>query len=192
MRRLVFETHATSIDNEAGRASGWHDVHLSATGERQAAELGARYADDTPSIVLTSDLRRAWRTAMTAFGGRVAIHRDARLRECDYGQLTLAPAADIARMRRARVDTPFPGGESYVQVVARVRACLADVATIAPDGWLLVVGHRATQYALDHLLAGVPLHDAVVAPWQWQPGWTYWLPEPWPTRVGEGEHTPLA
>ena len=35
----VFETHATSLDNDAGLASGWFDVALSVTGEAQAREL---------------------------------------------------------------------------------------------------------------------------------------------------------
>ena len=35
---------------------------------------------------------------------------------------------------------------------------------------IVVVGHRATFYAFQHLLAGVPLADAIAAPWQWQPG----------------------
>ncbi len=65
---LIFETHATSLDNEAGLASGWFDTDLSAAGESQA---------------------------------------------------------------------------------------------------------RATFFAFEHLLAGVPLADAISAPWQWRPGWTY-------------------
>jgi len=39
---VVFESHATSRDNEDGLASGWFDVALSATGEEQARLLGAR------------------------------------------------------------------------------------------------------------------------------------------------------
>lgn len=38
--RLIFETHATSLDNEAGLASGWFDAGLSTTGEHQAQMLG--------------------------------------------------------------------------------------------------------------------------------------------------------
>lgn len=34
-------------------------------------------------------------------------------------------------------------------------------------------GHRATQYALEHLINKVPLQEAVLAPWQWQRGWFY-------------------
>jgi broad specificity phosphatase PhoE len=172
-RRLVFETHATSVDNEAGLASGHYDADLSAAGEQQALALGVRYAADLPGLVLTSDLRRASRTARLAFGGRVRVVTDARLRECDYGRLTRAPVRDVDAVRLSAIDTPFPGGESYRQVVARVAACLDEIRANWPGSWVLVIGHRATHYALDHLVDGVPLADAVTAPFTWQPGWTY-------------------
>lgn len=173
MRRLVYETHATSLDNEAGLASGHHDVDLSPAGERQAAELGARYAEAPPSLVLTSDLRRAWRTAEIAFGARVPIVRDARLRECDYGALTRRPVREIDACRLAAIDTPFPGGESYADATARVGACLDDVRARWPGGWVLMIGHRATHHALDLLLLGVSLDRSMATPFTWQPGWAY-------------------
>jgi broad specificity phosphatase PhoE len=175
-RRLVFETHASSFDNEAGLASGHYDVDLSPRGERQAAALGTRYAVDAPSLVVTSDLRRAWRTAEIAFGARVPIRRDVRLRECDYGTLTRRPSREIDSRRLTAVDMPFPGGESYAQTTARAAAWLEDLRLAWSEGWVLVIGHRATHYALDHLLGGMPLADAVGAPFEWQPGWTYMVP----------------
>src|SRR5215510_13708480 len=94
--RLVFESHATSLDNEAGLASGWFDVALSATGEEQARTLGARRRDDHLAVVFCSDLSRSYRTAEIAFGDRsLPIIRDARLRECDYGDLTRWPTSAI-------------------------------------------------------------------------------------------------
>jgi broad specificity phosphatase PhoE len=75
---VVFETHATSLDNEAGLASGWFDVTLSATGEEQARQLGTRRRDDEFAAVFCSDLVRASRTAEIAFGNRaLPIVRDA-------------------------------------------------------------------------------------------------------------------
>lgn len=175
-RRLVFETHATSLDNEAGLASGHYDVDLSATGERQAADMGRRYAADPPALVLTSDLRRAWRTAALAFGDRVPLLTDRRLRECDYGSYTRQPARALDAHRHAAIDTPFPGGESYRQVVARVAACLDDLRRRWPRGWVLIIGHRATHYALDALIDGIPVERSMATPFVWLPGWTYWLP----------------
>ena len=48
-------------------------------------------------------------------------------------------------------------------------------ATIrAYDGRRIIgIGHRATYCALEHLIRGIPLRDAIAAPWQWQPGWSY-------------------
>jgi ribosomal protein S18 acetylase RimI-like enzyme len=40
---------------------------------------------------------------------------------------------------------------------------------------VLLVGHAAARFALDHLLTGRPLESAVAAPFAWRPGWTYEL-----------------
>jgi len=172
--RLVFETHATSLDNEAGLASGWFDVALSTTGEEQARALGSRRRDDQLAVVFCSDLARSFRPAEIAFGGgSLPIVRDARLRECDYGDLTRRPISEIEQRRLLHLVDPFPGGESYQQVVDRVSGWLRETSSQFDSGTLLVIGHRATFYALEHLLNRVPLHEAVTSPWIWQPGWTY-------------------
>jgi len=174
---IVFETHATSLDNEAGLASGWFDVALSEQGVAQASTLGERRRSDDLAAVYCSDLQRAFRTAEIAFGDRdITIVRDARLRECDYGTYTRRPASEIDAERSLRVTTPFPEGESYQQVVDRMAPWLAEIAAAFAGRRILVVGHRATFYALEHLVNRVDLHAAVMAPWQWQPGWDYVVP----------------
>jgi broad specificity phosphatase PhoE len=171
---LIFETHATSLDNEVGLASGWFDVALSTTGEEQARRLGARRRDDHLAVVFCSDLSRSFRTAEIAFGDRsLQIVRDARLRECDYGDLTRQPVSEIEGRRVRHLVDPFPNGESYRQVVSRVAEWLREARQYIDTGTVLIVGHRATYYALEHLLNGVTLQEAVTAPWAWQPGWTY-------------------
>ncbi len=111
--RLVFETHATSLDNEVGLASGWFDVALSAAGEEQARTLGARRRADHLAAVFCSDLSRSFRTAEIAFGDcSLPIVRDARLRECDYGDLTRHPMSAIEQRRRLQLVDPFPNGKA--------------------------------------------------------------------------------
>lgn len=173
---LIFETHATSLDNEAGLASGWYDVDLSERGTREAHQLGERYAGTAIDVVFTSDLWRAWRTAEIAFGQRVPVVRDFRLRECDYGKWTRRPSAEVEAQLATHLVTPFPGGESYGDVVARVRACLEEVLAENAGRTIVVVGHRATWFAFEHLLRRRPLAEVVGAPWQWQPGWRYDAP----------------
>jgi broad specificity phosphatase PhoE len=174
MVRILYVTHSTSVDNERGLASGHHDVPLSPLGERQARELGARYAAERFDAIYVSDLQRALRTAALAFPGRgETITRDYRLRECDFGALTQTASATIEATRSNYVETAYPGGESYRQVAARVADFLRDLIAANPDGRVLIVGHRATWFALEHLLRGVPLAKAVATPFAWQPGWWY-------------------
>ena len=49
-----------------------------------------------------------------------------------------------------------------------------------PSRWdgqrVLVIGHVATRWALDHVLGGVPLEDLAAADFAWQPGWEYLPP----------------
>lgn len=181
---LIFESHATSLDNEAGLASGWFDVALSPTGEKQARMLGVRRRDDHPAVVFCSDLSRSFRTAEIAFGDRsLPIVRDARLRECDYGDLTRRPTSEIEQRRLLHLVEPFPNGESYQQVADRVSEWLSEAMNHIDAGTVLVIGHRATFYALEYLLNRVALHEAATSPWTWQPGWTYRL-RPHQRRTG--------
>ena len=168
---LWFETHATSDDNEKGLASGHFDVELSELGRRQAGEMRERYRDRDVSAIYTSDLKRAVDTAAIAFAKAAVV--DARLRECDYGTWTRRPVQELGAARLRFIDEPFPQGESYNDVVVRVRDFLNDLPRDAAE--IVVVGHRATWYSLEHLLRGRDLAEVIAAPWQWQPGWLYRL-----------------
>ncbi|GIG91740.1 histidine phosphatase family protein [Plantactinospora endophytica] len=194
---IVYETHAMTTDNEAGLATGWQPGHLSEYGRRGAHELGQRRRDDGLHVVFCSDLSRAVETVEIAFPVRMLpVHQDSRLRECDYGELTGHPVAELAPLRVRHLDEPFPGGQSYRQVVAQTRNFLRDLSAAWDGSRVLVVAHSANRWALDHLLHGVPLADLVAAPFEWQPGWSYRLPSGWgsdrppPARRQPGQPMP--
>ena len=169
---LVFETHATTEDNERGIATGWLPGRLSADGREQARALGRRRVHDEVAIVFTSDLARAVETVGIAFGEPdVPVLHDWRLRECNYGALNGAPVAALAREDHHEV--PYPGGESWADAVRRVGRFLADLESGWPSHRVLVVGHTATRWAFDHLLDGAPLPSLLREPFAWRPGWEY-------------------
>jgi broad specificity phosphatase PhoE len=173
---IVFETHATSTDNESGIATGWLEGRLSETGRQQAKELGERRRADDIAAVFTSDSGRAVETAEIAFGGSgIPINRDRRLRECNYGELNGMPVPELDAVRPKHIDDPFPGGESYRDVVERVRAFLADLSPGFEGARVVAIGHAATRWSLDHLINGTPLAELVHAPFEWQQGWLYVL-----------------
>jgi broad specificity phosphatase PhoE len=178
MIEVVFETHSLSTDNERGIATGWLDGALSERGRELAEELGRRRRAEPPAAVFTSDLARAVETAEIAFGGSgIPIYRDARLRECNYGDLNGLPGDLVAAQQRAHLEAPFVDGESYSDVVERVRSFLYDLAHAWDGARVLVIGHSATRWSLDHLLLGIPLADLVGAPFEWQEGWDYTVGE---------------
>jgi broad specificity phosphatase PhoE len=171
---IDFETHSLSVDNELGIASGWNDAVLSEEGKRLAAELGERYGTDPPAAVFTSDLGRAIETVEIAFGASgIPIHPDPRLRECNYGTLNGAPVSEVVAVRALHVTAPFPMGESYSDVARRVSGLIDELLTSWDGSRLVVVGHTATRWALDHLATGVALEELVTTPFEWKTGWRY-------------------
>jgi 2,3-bisphosphoglycerate-dependent phosphoglycerate mutase len=173
---VVFETHSTSTDNELGIATGWNHGALSDTGRLQARQLGERRRDDGIAIVFTSDLRRAVETAELAFAGTsLPIVHDLRLRECNYGAQNGMPRAQLDAERHRRLDVPFPGGESWRQAIERVTGFLRELPRSHDGQRVLVIGHVATRWALDHFARGVPLGTLVDTPFEWREGWEYTL-----------------
>jgi broad specificity phosphatase PhoE len=171
--QIVFETHSTTEDNEVGRATGWLPGRLSPVGREQAAELGRRRASDGLAAIFSSDLARSLETAQIAFAGLVPILVDWRLRECDYGVLNGAPVAEVHTNRSARLDEPYPGGESWRQATARVARFLSDLPLRWEGRRVLVLGHVATYWGLECALNGAELRLLVQGDFDWQDGWEF-------------------
>jgi broad specificity phosphatase PhoE len=170
MLKLIYETHSITVDNEQGIATGWLPGELSEDGRRLAREMGPRRRD--VDAVFSSDLRRAVQTVELA--GLTAPHlQDWRLRECNYGSLNGAPV-DSLDPREARVRTPYPGGQSYTDVMELTRSFLEDVKRWYDGQVVLVVAHSANRWSFEHLLGSrAPLEELIVSPFNWQPGWEY-------------------
>lgn len=173
---IVFETHSWSTDNDSGNATGWLPGELSERGRALARELGERRRDTGLAAVFCSDLRRAAQTAQIAFHGTdLPILLDWRLRECDYGRLNGAPASTVHANRLDHLSQPFPDGESWQQAIERVGGFLRDLPVRWAGQCVLVIGHVATRWALDHFLDGKPLIGLAGAEFDWREGWNYRL-----------------
>ena len=178
MLTLFYSPHSTSVDNEAGRASGHTDVPLSARGRQLARELGQHYEAIALDAVFCSDLQRAYTTAEIAFSERnLPIMPDARLREYDYGEMTQYPIAQVEEEFERRITEPFPNGESMLMVAQRVGAFLHDVLHEYDEKTIVVIGHRATRYGLEYWCGDASLEQIVRARWEWRdvPIWRYHL-----------------
>ncbi len=145
------------------------DVPLSDTGREQAEAVGRwlkdRPDDERPDIVIVSPYLRARQTAELALAGSgVPAVVDERLRDRELGILDLltgrgvvARLPDEAR-RRQRLGKFYyrpPGGESWADVLLRLRALLRELREDHPGGRVLLFGHEATvllvRYLAEHL-----------------------------------------
>lgn len=88
------------------------------------------------------------------------------------------PRAELDALRRAKLDEPWPGGESWRQAVARVTGFLEELPRAYDGERVLVIGHVATRWALDHAARGVPLETLVAEEFAWREGWEYVLQSP--------------
>jgi broad specificity phosphatase PhoE len=122
--------HGETAWSLSGQHTGLTDLPLTASGERNAANLGMRLRGMDFQRILTSPLQRAWRTCeLAGFGGRAVIDGD--LVEWNYGDYEGRRSADILAGRPGwnLFRDGCPGGESPVDVMVRARRVVERLRT---------------------------------------------------------------
>jgi 2,3-bisphosphoglycerate-dependent phosphoglycerate mutase len=147
------------------------DVPLSALGEEQSRALGRWFADmgknERPDVVLASPYSRAIRTVeiVKEQGGLGAdaskFNIDERLREKEFGVLDRLTRTGIEQRHpdQAEFRTSLgkfyhrpPGGESWCDVILRLRSVLDTVSLHYGGKRVLIVGHQVVVLCLRYLL----------------------------------------
>lgn len=190
-RVLVLVRHAESIGNlaaEAASAKGVSrleleyrdpDTPLSDTGTEQARALGrhlaGRDATARPDVVVGSPYVRAASTmaaALADWPDAPAAVLDERLRERDLGLFDGLTGAGIRELhpeeatRREAMGKFYyrpPGGESWVDVVLRVRSLLRDLRAEHADRRVWVFTHQAVIMAFRYVLESLTEEDVLEA-----------------------------
>lgn len=157
MKRLLLVRHGESEWNAVRRLQGQADIGLSARGEAQATALAPTIAQLSPNRVITSDLRRASRTAELL--GFPEAEREPGLREIDVGDWTgmeiaqlVAEQPEAYRGWRAGSFAP-PGGEGWADFAARTAGAVQAAAS--ESDLLLVVCHGGVIRALLQTFLGL-------------------------------------
>jgi broad specificity phosphatase PhoE len=170
--KIYFVAHSTTKDNEAKIASGWKNVELSDLGIKQSKELGKRFKNIKIDLICCSDLKRAVDTVKIAFGDKIPMIKDKKMRELNYGDFDGKPSEVVDKMKKGKTKKPFPNGESYEQAMIRTHDFYSELKEKYPNKTVLVVGHRITQFGLD-TLTGKTLEECLNTPFKWQPYWEY-------------------
>jgi len=143
------------------------DVELTENGRRQAGAVGdwLASADVRPTVVLSSPYRRASETAELAVGG-LEIERilDERLRERDLGVFDGMTGSGIRAdypeeaERRKKLGKFYyqpPSGESWADVVLRVRSLLSDLREGFDGARVWIFTHQAVIMSFRYVLEGL-------------------------------------
>ncbi len=178
--KITYFVHGTTTDNEDHISSGWKDAELSELGVMQSKELAEQTKDMIFDVVFCSNLKRAHDSAKLAWEGKYEIIPDARLRECNYGTLNGASSGIVEPIQEDEALTkPFPEGESYEDVKARIADLLSFLNEKYDGKHVAIVAHKAPQLSLDVLLKGKTWKQALAEDWRktkaWRPGWEYEL-----------------
>ncbi|SLJ96647.1 probable phosphoglycerate mutase [Arthrobacter sp. P2b] len=128
-----------------GRTPG---LYLSERGRVQAERVAERLAGLPVDAIHSSPLERACQTAEpSAVSAGLAVHEDAGLIECDFGEWTGAALADLTGLPQwqAVQHSPstfrFPGGESFTEMQARMVAALEVLRSAHPGGVVVCFSH---------------------------------------------------
>jgi glucosyl-3-phosphoglycerate phosphatase len=164
LRRLVLWRHGETDYNAGRRMQGHLDSQLTPTGREQAKRTAPWLAAYEPELLMTSDLRRAIDTAaeLAAVTGLVPAV-DERLRETNLGQWQGLSHDEVDRAWpgrrqywRGNPQWAPPGGESRVQVAARVCPVVAELDVGTVERVVMCV-HGGLIASLVASLLGLPL-----------------------------------
>ena len=174
IRRLVLLRHGQTEWNAGSRMQGQLDTDLTDLGRAQAVAAADVLAKRQPLLIVSSDLRRAYETAVSlGLPTGVEVDVDTRLRETHLGDwqgLThtevdaQAPGARLAWREDARC-APH-GGESRVDVARRSVPLVAELVAGQPE-WgadesdhpVVLVAHGGLIAALTAALLGIPVDN---------------------------------
>jgi len=148
--------HGETEWSSSHRHTGSTDIVLTPAGEREAEAAGKALADLTPTLVLSSPLQRAARTAELA-GFGATVQTDGDLVEWDYGAYEGLTSAEIHAQRPdwQLFRDGCPDGESPAEVGRRADRAVARLR--ATEGNALVFSHGHFSRVLAARWLGLPV-----------------------------------
>lgn len=146
------------------------DLHLSDEGLAQAEAAGERFGTlggaggRAPVAVYASPLERTFETARPiARRLGLRVRSDRGLLECDFGTWTgaelkvLAKKPEWAQVQRCPSGFRFPGGESFLEMQARITSTIARLAALHRGETIVAVSHADPIKAAVAAAAGTHL-----------------------------------
>lgn len=154
MTTLYLVRHGETKDNAAMTLQGQRQGELTPVGRTQIEELAVSLAGIRFDAIVSSDLRRAYDSALILGSHlNLSVQTTTLLRERDWGDFTGCCVPDIEGL-------PLPENvESISAMENRAKALLDWIRTYYSGKVVLAVGHGIINMAIEAVLAGKPTCD---------------------------------
>jgi len=154
MTVLLLARHGETVDNVNRIMQGQTQGELTANGVLQAKNLGLQLKSDDIDVIVSSDLRRSYDTAMIiAEILNKDVTKTTLLRERDWGGFTGRYIPDIQN------ETWPDDIETLEALQGRARKFLDYISTTYHDKCVLAVGHGIINKAIQAVFYNKPMKD---------------------------------
>lgn len=167
--RLLLTRHGATDWNKEHRIQGHSDIDLNAIGVSQAEALAERMKDSAPSVIYSSDLIRASRTASIIQKGIPGSRHivTTLLRERNWGsfegkkwiEIENEFPKEIKKFHSHPLEFRPEGGESRGDVLKRIEEFLADLMSEHAGEFVVVVTHGGVCSLMIKLMIGMDLEN---------------------------------
>lgn len=156
---IYITRHGETAWNAEDRICGWADIPLAEKGIRQAEELALKVKTTPITRMIVSPLQRAQTTARIANTYlQVPMETDPRLMEQCFGDFEGTSRAGNEYLERKRhITCRFPGGESILDLTARVYSFLDELPQKYPGDVLLLVCHGVVSRVVHSYFEDLPV-----------------------------------
>lgn len=173
VKQILLIRHGETPWSSEGRYCGHTDIALNENGKMQARALAPKLECFGVSKVYVSDLKRAVEFSGIVFGGVTAEKLEA-IREMNFGIFEGLRYEEIMRSHAEIysqwLQEPFcrdiPGGESFPEMVSRVREALKKKILCSPEQAVGIVTHAGPMKVILCELMDLDLEKEI---WRFQP-----------------------
>ena len=137
----------TKVDISAGICYGQTDVPLLSSFSEEACEIQTKLENIRFTHCFSSPLKRCRKLAETIVSGTLNIRYDNRLKELNFGKWegkhwnSFHETEEAKKWFNDYLNVACPDGESYRQLLERVRLFLNDLSQLPDDSTVLIVSH---------------------------------------------------
>lgn len=164
--KLYAIRHGQTDWNLEQRAQGQTDIELNETGIKQALQAKEAIKSLKIDLIISSPLKRAYKTAEIISNGKIEITTDARLMERCFGKFEgtktdIMPWEDLYNCEK---NLSYDDIEPVNDLIKRCKNFLIEINEKHSNKTILIVTHGGTLRAINACINGIPENKTLAGP----------------------------